>query len=110
MHFYPSGTLIICIRMLQLQRLPRGMEKKSTEEIFNGTLGWVEWQRPGFDLGLKLKACLDAHPGIRGILLGSHGLFSWGDTSYQSYLNTLEIIEQCADYIEKYTGKSGPVF
>ncbi len=84
--------------------------KKITEEIFNGTLGWVEWQRPGFDLGLKLKACLDAHPGIRGIMLGSHGLFSWGDTSYQSYVNTLEIIEQCADYIEKYTGKSRPVF
>ena len=84
--------------------------KRITEEIFNGTLGWVEWQRPGFDLGLKLKACLDAHPGIRGIMLGSHGLFSWGDTSYQSYVNTLEIIEQCADYIEKNTGKSRPVF
>jgi rhamnose utilization protein RhaD (predicted bifunctional aldolase and dehydrogenase) len=84
--------------------------KRITEEIFNGTLGWVEWQRPGFDLGLKLKACLDAHPGIRGIMLGSHGLFSWGDTSYQSYVNTLEIIEQCADYIEKNKGKSRPVF
>ncbi len=84
--------------------------KRITEEIFNGTLGWVEWQRPGFDLGLKLKACLDAHPGIRGIMLGSHGLFSWGDTSYQCYVNTLEIIEQCADYIEKNTGKSRPVF
>src|SRR3982751_4432207 len=39
--------------------------KKIVEELFNGTLGWVEWQRPGFDLGLKMKACLDANPGIR---------------------------------------------
>ena len=48
--------------------------KKITEELFNGTIGWVEWQRPGFELGLELKRCLDANPGIRGIMLGSHGL------------------------------------
>src|ERR1051326_3244745 len=52
--------------------------KKIAEEIFNGTIGWVEWQRPGFDLGLKLRECLDKNPGIRGIILGSHGLFTWG--------------------------------
>ncbi len=84
--------------------------KRITEEIFNGNLGWVDWQRPGFDLGLKLRACLDAHPGIRGIMLGSHGLFTWGDSAHLSYVNTLEVIEQCADYIEKNTGKSRPVF
>ncbi|NCI46863.1 bifunctional aldolase/short-chain dehydrogenase [Sediminibacterium sp. WSJ-3] len=75
--------------------------KKVTREIFKGTIGWVEWQRPGFDLGLKLKACLDANPGIRGIMLGSHGLFTWGNTAYESYLNTLEVIEQCSAYIEE---------
>jgi rhamnulose-1-phosphate aldolase/alcohol dehydrogenase len=75
--------------------------KKITEELFNGTIGWVDWQRPGFDLGLKLKACLDDNPGIRGIMLGSHGLFTWGDTAFECYINTLEVIEQCADYVEK---------
>jgi rhamnulose-1-phosphate aldolase/alcohol dehydrogenase len=84
--------------------------KRITEELFNGTIGWVEWQRPGFDLGLKLKACLDANPGIRGIMLGSHGLFTWGDTAYESYINTLEVIERCAQYIEDNLGKKGPVF
>ncbi len=74
--------------------------KRITEELFNGTIGWVEWQRPGFDLGLKLKQCLDDNPGIRGIMLGSHGLFTWGDTAYESYMNTLEVIERCAEYIE----------
>ncbi len=67
-------------------------------------------QRPGFDLGLQLKACLDANPGIRGIMLGSHGLFTWGDTAYESYINTLEVIEQCAEYLEKNLGKARPVF
>jgi rhamnulose-1-phosphate aldolase/alcohol dehydrogenase len=84
--------------------------KKITKELFGGTVGWVDWQRPGFDLGLKLKECLDANPGIRGIMLGSHGLFTWGETAYESYVNTLEVIEQCAGYLEQRYGKKGPVF
>ena len=81
-----------------------------TKELFNGSVGWVPWQRPGFDLGLKLKKCLDENPGIRGIMLGSHGLFTWGDTAYESYINTLEVIERCAVYIEENLGKKRPVF
>lgn len=84
--------------------------KKITQELFKGTIGWVEWQRPGFDLGLKLKACLDENPGIRGIMLGSHGLFTWGDTAYESYINTLEVIEACAAYIEDAVTKNKTVF
>ena len=84
--------------------------KKITEELFGGTIGWVEWQRPGFDLGLKLKECLDKNPGIRGIMLGSHGLFTWGDTAYESYVNTLEVIERCAQYIEDNVTRKGSVF
>jgi rhamnulose-1-phosphate aldolase/alcohol dehydrogenase len=84
--------------------------KQITRKLFNGSVGWVEWQRPGFDLGLKLKECLDNNPGIRGIMLGSHGLFTWGNTSYESYINTLEVVEICADYLENNYGKKGPVF
>jgi len=84
--------------------------KKITQELFNGQIGWVEWKKPGFELGLQLKACLDANPGIRGIMLGSHGLFTWGNTAYESYINTLEVIEKCAEYLEQNYGKKGPVF
>src|SRR5689334_9085613 len=84
--------------------------EKITKELFNGTIGWVKWQRPGFDLGLQLKKCLDDNPGIRGIMLGSHGLFTWGDTAYESYINTLEVIERCAQYLEDNYGKKRPVF
>ena len=63
---------------------------------------------PGFDLGLKMKECLDDNPGIRGIMLGSHGLFTWGDTAYESYINTLETIEKCAEYLEQHYGKEAP--
>jgi rhamnose utilization protein RhaD (predicted bifunctional aldolase and dehydrogenase) len=84
--------------------------KRITEELFSGTIGWVEWQRPGFELGLQLKQCLDENPGIRGIMLGSHGLFTWGDTAYESYVNTLEVIERCAEYIEDAISKQPAVF
>ena len=77
---------------------------KITEELFNGEIGWVGWQRPGFDLGLQLRTCLNeaAEKGIKlkGIMLGSHGLFTWGDTAFESYLNTLDVIEKCAEYLE----------
>jgi rhamnulose-1-phosphate aldolase/alcohol dehydrogenase len=84
--------------------------KKITQELFNGTIGWVDWQRPGFDLGLKLQQCLEQNPGIRGIMLGSHGLFTWGDTAYESYVNTLEVIERCSEYLVANYGKKKPVF
>lgn len=79
--------------------------KKITHELFNGKIGWVEWQRPGFDLGLKLRQCLNENPGIRGIMLGSHGLFTWGDTAYECYVNTLEVVEKCARFIEESSSR-----
>lgn len=84
--------------------------ERITNELFNGMVGWVDWQRPGFDLGLKLRAGIHANPHLRGIMLGSHGLFTWGDTAYQSYVNTLEVVERCASYLEENYGKRRPVF
>ena len=84
--------------------------KNITQELFKGTIGWVEWQRPGFDLGLQLKQCLDENPGIRGIMLGSHGLFTWGDTAHACYVNSMEVIEACAAYIEDKIKSNDIVF
>ncbi|HEY1060205.1 MAG TPA: bifunctional aldolase/short-chain dehydrogenase [Daejeonella sp.] len=84
--------------------------KKITAELFDNKIGWVDWRKPGFELGLELKACLDNNPGIKGIMLGSHGLFTWGDTAYESYMNTLEVVEKCAEFIEESVRKNGSVF
>lgn len=84
--------------------------KEITKNIWGDTMGWVPWQKPGFDLGLKLEECLAQNPGIRGIVLGSHGLFTWGDTSYECYMNSLEVIEMASDYIEKKIKSNGSVF
>ena len=84
--------------------------EKITKEIWGDTMGWVPWQRPGFDLGLQLENCLNENPGIRGIVLGSHGVFTWGDTSYESYINSLEVIEVASQYIEDKISERGAVF
>ncbi|WP_102981055.1 bifunctional aldolase/short-chain dehydrogenase [Chryseobacterium scophthalmum] len=84
--------------------------EKITKEIWGDTMGWVPWQRPGFDLGLQLEKCLADNPGIRGIVLGSHGLFTWGDTSYECYINSLEVIETASEYIAKKIEENGQVF
>jgi rhamnulose-1-phosphate aldolase/alcohol dehydrogenase len=84
--------------------------EKVTKEIWGDTMGWVPWQRPGFDLGLQLEKCLNDNPGIRGIVLGSHGLFTWGDTSYECYINSLEVIEMASGYIAKKIEEKGSVF
>lgn len=84
--------------------------KKITQELFNGTIGWVDWQKPGFDLGLQLRECLEENPGIRGIMLGSHGLFTWGDNAKDCYINSLDVIEACANYLEENYGKNRAIF
>lgn len=84
--------------------------EKITKEIWGDTMGWLPWQRPGFDLGLQLEKCLNDNPDIRGIVLGSHGLFTWGDTSYECYINSLEVIEMASQYIENKIKEKGSVF
>ncbi len=81
-----------------------------TREIWGDTMGWLPWQRPGFDLGVQLEKCLAENPGIRGIVLGGHGLFTWGETSYECYINSLEVIEQASEYVEAKLEDQGPVF
>ncbi len=84
--------------------------EKITQELFEGQIAWVPWQRPGFDLALKLDQALKENPGIRGIMLGGHGLFTWGETSYDCYINSLEVIDKASQFLEENYGKKRPVF
>lgn len=84
--------------------------EKITKTLFNGEIAWVPWQRPGFDLALKLEKALNENPGIRGIMLGGHGLFTWGDTSYECYINSLEVIDKASAYLQENYGVKRPRF
>ena len=73
--------------------------ERLTREVFGDEVGWVGWQRPGFDLGLKVGAAASGHPGLKGLVMGSHGLLTWGDSARDSYANTLAVIQKAADWL-----------
>ncbi len=81
-----------------------------TQDLFEGKLAWLDWQRPGFDLAMKIDACLQENPNITGIVLGGHGLFTWGDTAKECYINSLGVIEKASAYLESQYGVNKPVF
>ena len=69
---------------------------------FNHSLVWVPWQRPGFELGLMMRQAVQENPGCDGIVLGGHGLFTWGQTQRECYLNTLTVIDQIGQFIHRH--------
>jgi rhamnulose-1-phosphate aldolase/alcohol dehydrogenase len=85
---------------------------KAKMEEFNGEFGhslvWLPWQRPGFELAMMLKRAITANPGCDGIVLGGHGLFTWGETQRECYLNTITIIDQLGQFIDRHGAAKGP--
>ncbi|WP_353068536.1 bifunctional rhamnulose-1-phosphate aldolase/short-chain dehydrogenase [Tunturibacter empetritectus] len=74
---------------------------------FGNMLVWLPWQRPGFELGMMLKKIVEETPGCDGVVLGGHGLFTWGETQRESYLNTITIIDQLGQFIERHGSVAG---
>nr|WP_315254615.1 bifunctional rhamnulose-1-phosphate aldolase/short-chain dehydrogenase [uncultured Duganella sp.] len=89
-HMHPDSVIAIaaCAGSLAL-----------TAKIFEGELGWLPWQRPGYDLGLKLEALSQSQPDLKGIILEGHGLFTWGDTARSCYETTLAIIKRAEEWL-----------
>ena len=79
--------------------------EKLTKEIFGDEMGYLPWQRPGIDLGIKLGEMAKAHPEYVGVVLGSHGLFTWGNTAKDCYGTTLRIINKVAVWLERTRAK-----
>ncbi|MFP5276020.1 MAG: class II aldolase/adducin family protein, partial [Acidobacteriota bacterium] len=85
--------------------------KQKMEEFnreFGHKLVWLPWQRPGFELGMMLRQAVHDNPDCDGIVLGGHGLFTWGQTQRECYLNTLTIIDQIGQFIERHGVAKGP--
>jgi rhamnulose-1-phosphate aldolase/alcohol dehydrogenase len=71
----------------------------ATREIWKGAVGWLPWKRPGFDLGVRLREYVEAHPGLRGVMLAGHGIICWGDSAKACYENTVGLIADAANYL-----------
>ncbi|TFD56315.1 bifunctional aldolase/short-chain dehydrogenase [Cryobacterium sp. Hh7] len=74
-----------------------------TQTIFGDKVAWVDWRRPGFQLGLDIAAIKEANPTAIGCILGGHGITAWGDTSEATEANSLWIIDTAAAYIEEHS-------
>ena len=70
-----------------------------TKSVFGGKIGFLPWQRPGFDLGLKLGRMARDNPHYEGVVLGGHGLFTWGPTAKSCYETTIRVINQAVAWL-----------
>jgi rhamnulose-1-phosphate aldolase/alcohol dehydrogenase len=83
--------------------------ESATREIFKESVGWLPWQRPGFDLGVKLKDLVESHPNLSGVMLAGHGIIGWGDSAKACYDNTIDLIARAAEYLNVRLAE-GPSF
>jgi len=81
--------------------------EKLTRRAFGDKVLWVDWRRPGFQLGLDIAAIKQANPAAIGCILGGHGITAWGATSKESERNSLWIIDTAEQYIAE-NGKKAP--
>jgi rhamnose utilization protein RhaD (predicted bifunctional aldolase and dehydrogenase)/NAD(P)-dependent dehydrogenase (short-subunit alcohol dehydrogenase family) len=93
---------------IALAAAANGREKmEAFNRLYGHSLVWLPWQRPGFELAMMLKKAIAQRPDCDGVILGGHGLFTWGDTQRNCYVNTISIIDQLTDFIEKHLEKKG---
>jgi rhamnose utilization protein RhaD (predicted bifunctional aldolase and dehydrogenase)/NAD(P)-dependent dehydrogenase (short-subunit alcohol dehydrogenase family) len=102
-HLHPDWGIALAATANGLERL------EEFNRRFHHKLVWLPWQRPGFELGMMMERAVQANPGCDGIILGGHGLFTWGDAPRQCYVNTITIIDQIGQFVlshsESATGK-----
>ena len=87
--------------------------KRKLEEFnkkFGRKIVWVCWQRPGFELALLIEKAVQDNPGADGVILGGHGLFTWGMTQRECYLNSVNTIDQMGEFILEHRAKQGALF
>ena len=77
--------------------------KALTQKIFGDSIGWLPWKKPGYELGLWLSDFCEKNPDAKGVVLESHGLFTWADDAKDCYELTLDVIQTAMDWFAKET-------
>ncbi len=78
------------------------------QECYGDDVGWLDWQRPGFDLGLCLRDFVAGHPAARGVVLGGHGVICWGATSEECEATTLDLVQRAEAFLDA-RGRAEPL-
>src|SRR5208337_3821353 len=103
-HLHPDWAIALAASANGRQKLDEFNRK------FGRKLVWVPWQRPGFELALLIEKAVKENPGTDGIILGGHGLFTWGMTPRECYLNSIHTIDQMGEFIHEHQAKKGALF
>lgn len=93
---------------IALAAAANGREKmEEFNRVYGHKLVWLPWQRPGFELGMMLREAVNGAPDCDGVVLGGHGLFTWGETQRECYLNTITIIDQLGQFVSEHLERRG---
>ncbi|HMJ20867.1 MAG TPA: bifunctional rhamnulose-1-phosphate aldolase/short-chain dehydrogenase, partial [Terriglobales bacterium] len=85
-----------------------GREKmEEFNRLFEHHLAWVPWQRPGFELAMMMRRAVQESPNCDGVVLGGHGLFTWGDSNQECYENTISIVDQLGQFVMDHVETKG---
>jgi len=104
-HLHPDWAIALAASANGKQKLDEFNQKYGRKIV------WVPWQRPGFELAMMLKRAVDANPGCDGIVLGGHGLFTWGSTQREAYVNSIKTIDQMGEFVQDHAKRAGrPLF
>jgi len=100
-HLHPDWGIALAASANGRQRM------EDFNRLFDHHLIWVPWQRPGFELAMMLRRAVQESPNCDGVVLGGHGLFTWGDTQQECYENTISIIDQLGQFVIDHVEKKG---
>lgn len=78
-----------------------------TKECFGDEILWVDWRRPGFQLGLEISKLAAENPNAKGCVLGGHGLTTWAQTSEECEKRSINAIEKAEKFLAE-RGKKDP--
>ena len=100
-HLHPDWAIALAASANGAQKL------EEFNRQFGRKIAWVPWQRPGFELALMLRQAVQDNPGCDGIILGGHGLFTWGETQQACYLSSIRTIDQMGEFIHQHEARAG---
>jgi rhamnose utilization protein RhaD (predicted bifunctional aldolase and dehydrogenase)/NAD(P)-dependent dehydrogenase (short-subunit alcohol dehydrogenase family) len=103
-HLHPDWAIALAASANGKRKLDQ-FNKKCDRKIV-----WLPWQRPGFELGLMIEQAVQENPASEGLILGGHGLFTWGMTQRDCYLNSIHTIDQMGEFIQEHQSKKGSLF